>query len=170
MSTNRFVPRFGTSLGTSLAALLAIAALPLLHCSNMSSPPDASSSSANRLAEAGGKCTPNSSKNNPKVCVAADGTVNPDNFHIQSRDNGKPVIVRFATDTGTGTLKLTLNACVQLKLDPGCGSGATCTAETVMTESGPCTYTPTVDGKVAADPIIVTDNCCPVGGPKPTKP
>jgi len=151
--------RFNLSIA-AVAVMVAVMAMMLASCctsrNGTGTTPQAMS------ADVAGPCHPNGSKINPRICIGGDGSTNPPSgLIIHSKNNGKPNKVQFQTATGTGVLAITLNTCTQLVLMPGCGTGAICDAETVTTLSGNCSYTPTINSSTAADPIIVTDGCCP---------
>ena len=85
----------------------------------------------------------------------------PDSVLVHSKNNhagANPII--FKTTNGIGTLTISTN-CSQIALTTTCGNGATCIAHTVPGVTGTCTYAASVNGSPSADPIIVTDNCCP---------
>ena len=161
MSRNRFARSFAVS----MVVVGAVLAIPLMHCSTNATPGTDTGARPAHLAGDTATCTPNSSKVNPRVCVAADGSVRPDGFHIQNKDNGRSVTVHFQTDSGTGVLDIRKNTCPQLVIT--CDGSANCTGLTVTDTFGDCSYTPVVNNHAAADPIIVTDNCCPTTTPGP---
>lgn len=155
MSRNRFARSFAVSMVAVVSGL----AIPLMHCSMKTRPSTDTGVAPSRLATETGPCVPNNSKVNPRVCVQPDGSVQPDNFSIQNKENGRPVTVKFQLDATTGTLDIRKVSCPQIAI--ACDGGMTCTGLTVMDTAGPCSYTPVVNNHAAADPIIVTDNCCP---------
>ena len=165
MPRNRFARSFAVSI---VVPILAVFAIPLMHCST-STPPatDTGLRAASFDAGDSSTCVPNTNPNNPVICIRADGVADPDRLTMNKMDHGvgNPIIWRTAAGGGTLTLNL---SCSQIET-PMCHGGI-CIARTNPDSEGTCTYTANLDGVTGADPIIVTDNCCPAPGPKPKKP
>ncbi|HWS71088.1 MAG TPA: hypothetical protein VN605_03195 [Thermoanaerobaculia bacterium] len=164
MSRNRFARNFAVS----MVAIAAVFAIPLMHCSTNTTPGTDTGARATALSEdTGGTCNPSSNPFAPIICIAADGSAMPNNVTIHSHNNNARNPVVFKTANGTGTLTISLTSCSQITLGNGCGNGPVCNAQTVTTSTGTCTYSASNNGSAPADPIIVTDNCCPASGPEP---
>jgi hypothetical protein len=162
MSNTRITRSFAVSL---VAAVLVVVAMPLMHCStNTTSGTDTGAQATSLAADSGGSCKPSSNKFSPIVCIASDGSANPTNFTMHSHNNSNANPIIFKTTGGSGKLTISLTSCSQITLGSGCGSGPVCNAQTVPGVTGTCTYSASVDGSAPADPIIVTDNCCPSPG------
>lgn len=161
MSRNRFARSFAVS----LAAITTIFAIPLMHCSTNTTSTTDTGARARLTADGGpGGCNSSTNPNSPIICIATDGSATPATVTAHQRmSNGAAVPILFKTASGTGTLNISLTSCSQITLGNGCGHGPTCNAQTVTNVNGTCTYSASVNGAAAADPIIVTDNCCPTG-------
>lgn len=160
MSRNRFARSFAVT----LAGIVTVFALPLMHCStNTTSTTDTGMRAAVAEKGAGGTGACGSSTNPfaPIICIAADGSATPASVTVHQRNNNAANPVVFKTASGSGTLTINLTSCSQITLGSGCGRGPVCNAQTVTDVTGTCTYSASVNGAAAADPIIVTDNCCP---------
>lgn len=162
MSRNRFVRSFAVS----LIAVFAVFALPLMHCStNTTSSTDTGARSASlAAADVTGSCASSTNPYSPVVCISSDGTANPSSLTMHSHNNNSANPLVFRTVSGGGTLTIS-TTCSQISLGSGCGSGPVCNAQSVPGNTGTCTYSASVSGGAPADPIIVTDNCCPSPGP-----
>lgn len=160
MSRNRFARSFAVSM---VVAVFAVLAIPLMHCSSSMTPGTDTGMAAKRVAATETECTPNTSPNNPVICIRSDGTANPDWIRMNKMDHGVGNPVIWRTDGGG---KLTLNLTCPEIGPPNCRGGI-CIATTNPDVAGTCTYTATVDNVTGTDPIIVTDNCCPSTFPKP---
>ena len=165
---------YARSLAISIAAIVAVCAIPLMHCTTSTTTPGTDTGArATALTDSGGgTCNSSTNPYSPIICIAADGTATPSNVTIHSHNNNATNPVIFKTAGGSGTLTITLTSCSQITLGSGCGSGPVCNAQTVDGVTGTCTYSASVNGSTPADPIIVTDNCCPSPGPiaHPPKP
>jgi hypothetical protein len=147
----------------SMVAILTLFAIPLMHCSTTATP---ATDTGVRTATLGGtgECVPSDNPNNPVICVAKDGSVMPnppDGLKVHNNDKGVGVPITWKT-TEMAALTISLN-CAQIST-PIC-KGQVCASRTATTTTGPCEYTPRLDGQAGADPIIITDQCCPIYEP-----
>lgn len=154
--------RFARSFAVSLAAIVAACAIPLMHCSTNSTPGTDTGARASLAADGGtGGCVSSTNPFGPIICIDTAGNATPSNVTVHQRNNAGANPVVFKTQAGTGTLSISLTSCSQITLGSGCGNGPVCNARTIIDTTGTCTYSASVNGSAAADPIIVTDNCCP---------
>jgi hypothetical protein len=151
--------RFGRSFAVSFGAIVALFAIPVMHCSTTTTP--ATDTGARALsADGGGSCGSSTNPFAPIICIASDGSATPNSVLAHSKNNMGANPIVFKTANGTGTLAIS-TTCSQISLGSGCGHGPVCNARTVPEVTGTCTYSASVNGSTPADPIIVTDNCCP---------
>lgn len=157
----------------SFVLVVAVCAIPLMHCStNSTTAAGGARPSASSNALVNFPCIPSSNPFAPVVCISAGGVADPDTIAVHSHADGLvPNRILFLNATGSGKLSIKLgDGCRNLNpLSLNC-VGGTCSVMTVPAVAGDCTYTAGIDGAMGADPIIVTDNCCPIADiihPKP---